>query len=81
MDSALQLLYEQAPSKLKSVLAWLLYCLKSGLSLSESLKPHLDSRQQYLVNMIRIGEDSGKLVALLNELATQRKSKYLHCVA
>ena len=77
MDSALQLLYEQAPSKLKAVLARLLHCLKSGLSLSESLKPHLDSRQQYLVNMIRIGEDSGKLVALLNELATQKEKQIL----
>ncbi len=77
MDSALQLLYEQSPSKLKSVLAWLLYCLKSGLSLSEGLKPHLDSRQQYLVNMIRIGEDSGKLVALLNELAAQKEKQIL----
>ena len=77
MDSALQLLYEQSPSKLKSVLAWLLYRLKSGLSLSEGLKPHLDSRQQYLANMIRIGEDSGKLVALLNELAAQKEKQIL----
>lgn len=77
MDSAVQLLYEQAPPKLKAVLAQLLYSLKSGLSLSESLKPHLDNRQQYLINMIRIGEDSGKLVELLNELATQKEKQIL----
>ena len=77
MDSALQLLYEQAPYKLKAVLARLLHSLKSGLSLSESLKAHLDSRQQYLINMIRIGEDSGKLVELLNELAAQKEKQAL----
>ena len=75
MDSALQLLYEQAPFKLKAVIAQLVHSLKSGLSLSEGLKPHLNSRQQYLVNMIRIGEDSGKLVILLNELATQKEKQ------
>ena len=77
MDAALQLLYEQAPSKLKAVLARLLHSLRSGLSLSEGLKPHLDSRQQYLINMIRIGENSGKLVVLLNELAAQKEKQIL----
>ena len=77
MDSALQLLYEQAPYKLKIVLAQLLHSLKSGLSLSEGLKPHLDNRQQYLINMIRIGEDSGKLIELLNELAAQKEKQIL----
>ena len=75
MDSSLQLLHEQAPYKLKTVFARLLYHVKAGLSLSESLRPHLSSRQQYLVNMIRIGEDSGKLPTLLDELAAQKEKQ------
>ena len=77
MDAALQLLYEQAPSKLKAVLAQLLYAIKAGLSLSESLKPHLHSRQLYLSYMIRIGEDSGKLAMLLDKLALQQEKQIL----
>lgn len=77
MDSAIQLLGEQAPTKLKSVLAQLLHRIKAGTSLSASLKPYVDNRQQYLINMIRIGEESGKLVAVLNELAEQKEKQIL----
>ena len=77
MDAAMQLLYEQAPAKLKAVLAQLLYRIKAGLSFSESLKPFINDRQQYLINMIRIGEDSGQLVVLLNELAAQKEKQAL----
>ena len=77
IDASLELLYEQAPSKLKAVLVRLLHCIKTGLSLSESLRPHLSRRQQYLIHIIRIGEDSGKLVVLLNALATQKEKQVL----
>jgi len=77
IDASLQLLYEQAPTKLKAVFARLIHCINAGLSLSESLKPHLHSRQLYLSYIIRIGEDSGKLVLLLNELVTQKEKQAL----
>ena len=80
IDSSLELLAEQAPTKLQGIITQLLYRIKNGTSLSASLQPHLDRRHHYLINMVRIGEESGQLASLLCELADQKEKqvKALH---
>jgi type IV pilus assembly protein PilC len=68
---AIESITEVTPSKvMKSVLMEVTDKLKRGVQLSEALKPHPTVFNEMFISMIRSGETSGKLDAMLQELAS-----------
>lgn len=60
---------QQKPGPVKRVLAAIVEDVSSGTSLSDALGKHPKQFDRLLVNMVRAGEASGELDAILNQLA------------
>jgi type IV pilus assembly protein PilC len=73
----LNLLYDQMIHKsIKKSLASIKDCVQKGKSLHESMKEFTDVYPKFMLNMIYLGEESGKLDIILKELSEYYQKEY-----
>jgi type IV pilus assembly protein PilC len=73
----LNLLYDQMLHKsIKKSLVNIKDCVQKGKSLHESMKGFTDIYPKFMVNMIYLGEESGKLDIILKELSEYYEKEY-----
>jgi len=77
LTEALEAVQEQAASsKLKRIVRAVIHSVANGQSLSDSLARHGKVFSSVMINMIRIGEESGNLEKNLEHLAVQLEKDY-----
>lgn len=76
LDEALEVLLEQSRGKMKAVLGRILSHIRKGGLLSDALASFPFTFNEFFVNMIRIGENSGNLESNLNNLSIKLRKDY-----
>ena len=76
IDSLKVLAAETARPKLKEALAAISQDIQGGLSIAQSLSRHPDVFSTFYVNMVRSGEESGKLEEIFSYLADYLERNY-----
>lgn len=67
------LLRRQAPRNLQCAVEQMWRRVEAGESLAQSLEPHLQRADRFIAHVMRVGENSGRLVVLLKTLCAYRK--------
>ncbi len=77
LPEALSVMSEEAiGNRYKMILTDLKFALENGKPLSESLEHYRDDFSEVFINMVKAGEVSGRLDAVLKRLALQLKKEY-----
>lgn len=76
LDEALEVLYEQARGKMRSILTRVLAHVRKGGSFSDALAAFPFTFGEFLINMIRVGETSGNLEVNLNNLSVKLRKDF-----
>lgn len=76
IDSLKVLAAETTRPKLKTALETVLQDIQGGLSIAQSFSRHPDVFSSFYVNMVRSGEESGKLEEIFNYLADYMERNY-----
>lgn len=76
LDEAIEALHEQARGRLRAILFRLLTVVRKGNFLSEGLKLFPYTFNDFFINMVRIGEQSGTLSESLLNLSTHLQKEH-----
>lgn len=76
LDESIEALYEQAKGRMRSILRRLLELVRKGSELSDGLKLYPYTFNEFFVNMVRVGEQSGSLEKNLLNLSVKLKKDH-----